>query len=77
MGTDRNWTLYPLRVRTRGGSEESHPCGLLQEERAGLTRELHSLREQRGRLHAELETYRECDPEVVQEIREYSTARTG
>ncbi|XP_048855712.1 meiotic nuclear division protein 1 homolog [Brienomyrus brachyistius] len=39
------------------------------EERARLTRELHSLRERRGRLHAELETYRECDPEVVQEIR--------
>ncbi|ELK25356.1 Meiotic nuclear division protein 1 like protein [Myotis davidii] len=35
-----------------------------------LTKELSSLREQREQLKAEVEKYRECDPQVVEEIRQ-------
>uniref|UniRef100_A0AAR2JKR8 Meiotic nuclear division protein 1 homolog n=2 Tax=Pygocentrus nattereri TaxID=42514 RepID=A0AAR2JKR8_PYGNA len=38
-------------------------------ERAALQKELQSLREQREKLRTELEKYKECDPEVVQEMR--------
>ncbi|XP_026798723.3 meiotic nuclear division protein 1 homolog [Pangasianodon hypophthalmus] len=39
------------------------------EERATLHKELMSLREQKETLRAELEKYKECDPEVVEEMR--------
>ncbi|XP_023655043.1 meiotic nuclear division protein 1 homolog isoform X2 [Paramormyrops kingsleyae] len=61
-GKQRKIVLEQAIEKARVGRQDT-------EERSSLTRELHSLREQRGRLHAELETYRECDPEVVQEIR--------
>ncbi|XP_043828477.1 meiotic nuclear division protein 1 homolog [Dromiciops gliroides] len=40
------------------------------EERASLSKELTSLRQQKEQLKAELEKYKECDPEVVEEIRQ-------
>ncbi|XP_041950140.1 meiotic nuclear division protein 1 homolog isoform X1 [Alosa sapidissima] len=39
------------------------------EERAALHQELKDLREQKAQLKAELEKYRECDPEVVEQMR--------
>ncbi|KAM9749855.1 meiotic nuclear division protein 1 homolog isoform 2-T2 [Dama dama] len=41
-----------------------------QEERTMLAKELSSLRDQREQLKAEVEKYRECDPQVVEEIRQ-------
>ncbi|XP_015232821.1 PREDICTED: meiotic nuclear division protein 1 homolog isoform X1 [Cyprinodon variegatus] len=38
-------------------------------ERSCLLKELQSLRDEQKQLQAELEKYRECDPEVIQEIR--------
>ncbi|XP_022522930.1 meiotic nuclear division protein 1 homolog [Astyanax mexicanus] len=38
-------------------------------ERATLQKELQSLKEQRESLRAEVEKYKECDPEVVEEMR--------
>ncbi|KAM7394501.1 hypothetical protein PAMP_021300 [Pampus punctatissimus] len=38
-------------------------------ERSSLLKELQALREERTQQQAELEKYRECDPEVVEEIR--------
>lgn len=43
----------------------------MQEERTKLTKELSSLRDQREQLKAEVEKYRECDPQVVEEIRKF------
>ncbi|KAH0502699.1 Meiotic nuclear division protein 1-like protein [Microtus ochrogaster] len=40
------------------------------EERAVLVKELSSFRNQRDQLKAEVEKYRECDPQVVEEIRQ-------
>ncbi|XP_049646137.1 meiotic nuclear division protein 1 homolog [Suncus etruscus] len=40
------------------------------EERAVLAEELSSLRNQKEQLKAEVEKYRECDPQVVEEIRQ-------
>uniref|UniRef100_A0A4W2DVJ8 Tripartite motif containing 2 n=1 Tax=Bos indicus x Bos taurus TaxID=30522 RepID=A0A4W2DVJ8_BOBOX len=40
------------------------------EERTMLAKELSSLRDQREQLKAEVEKYRECDPQVVEEIRQ-------
>ncbi|XP_010897508.2 meiotic nuclear division protein 1 homolog [Esox lucius] len=39
------------------------------DERASLLKELLALREERTNLKAQLEKYRECDPEVIEEIR--------
>lgn len=41
----------------------------MQEERNRLAKQLSSLREQRDQLKTELEKYKECDPQVVEEIR--------
>uniref|UniRef100_A0A1A8QFY7 Meiotic nuclear division protein 1 homolog n=2 Tax=Nothobranchius rachovii TaxID=451742 RepID=A0A1A8QFY7_9TELE len=38
-------------------------------ERNSLMKELQALREERTQLQAELEKYRDCDPEVIQQIR--------
>lgn len=38
-------------------------------ERSSLLKELQSLRNERTQLQAELEKYRECDPDVIEEIR--------
>ncbi|XP_027455101.1 meiotic nuclear division protein 1 homolog isoform X1 [Zalophus californianus] len=40
------------------------------EERTMLAKELSSLRDQREQLKAEVEKYKECDPQVVEEIRQ-------
>ncbi|XP_042090192.1 meiotic nuclear division protein 1 homolog isoform X2 [Ovis aries] len=40
------------------------------EERTMLAKELSSLRDQKEQLQAEVEKYRECDPQVVEEIRQ-------
>lgn len=42
-----------------------------------MLKELQALREERTQLQAELEKYRECDPEVVEEMSEYSYRPTG
>lgn len=42
-----------------------------QKERSSLLKELKALREERTQLQADLEKYRECDPEVVEEMSEY------
>ncbi|XP_078005173.1 meiotic nuclear division protein 1 homolog isoform X3 [Phascolarctos cinereus] len=39
------------------------------EERASLSKELASLQQKKEELKAELEKYKECDPEVIEEIR--------
>ncbi|KAM4603755.1 meiotic nuclear division protein 1 homolog [Polymixia lowei] len=39
------------------------------DQRGSLLKELQGLREERVKLQAELEKYRECDPEVIDEIR--------
>ncbi|XP_018935333.1 meiotic nuclear division protein 1 homolog isoform X1 [Cyprinus carpio] len=41
----------------------------VNEERENLLKELTALKQQRDQLKAELEKYKECDPEVVEEIR--------
>uniref|UniRef100_A0A1A8IK53 Meiotic nuclear division protein 1 homolog n=1 Tax=Nothobranchius kuhntae TaxID=321403 RepID=A0A1A8IK53_NOTKU len=38
-------------------------------ERSSLMKELQALREERTQLQAELEKYRDCDPEVIEQIR--------
>ncbi|KAM9330447.1 meiotic nuclear division protein 1 homolog [Gastrophryne carolinensis] len=40
------------------------------EERSALTQELSLLRQQRDQLKVELEKYKECDPDVIEEIRQ-------
>uniref|UniRef100_A0A2K6TTS8 Meiotic nuclear division protein 1 homolog n=1 Tax=Saimiri boliviensis boliviensis TaxID=39432 RepID=A0A2K6TTS8_SAIBB len=40
------------------------------EERTTLAKELSSLRDQREQLKAEVEKYKDCDPQVVEEIRQ-------
>lgn len=42
----------------------------VQEERSSLLRELKDLREERSRLLAQLDKYKDCDPEVVEEMSE-------
>ncbi|KAH0616045.1 hypothetical protein JD844_026836 [Phrynosoma platyrhinos] len=41
-----------------------------QAERAALTKELTALRQKKDQLKAEIDKYKECDPDVVEEIRE-------
>lgn len=43
----------------------------LQEERGSLLKELKDLREERSRLLAQLEKYKDCDPEVIEDMSEY------
>lgn len=40
-----------------------------QAERAALTEELAALRKKKEQLKAEIDKYRECDPDVVEEMR--------
>ncbi|XP_069487399.1 meiotic nuclear division protein 1 homolog isoform X1 [Ambystoma mexicanum] len=40
------------------------------EERAALAKELAALRQQKEQLQSEVEKYKECDPDVVEEIRQ-------
>lgn len=45
-------------------------CMYVQKERSSLLKELEALRGEKTHLLAELEKYKECDPEVVEEISE-------
>lgn len=42
-----------------------------QKERSSLLKELKDLREEKTRLLAQLDQYKDCDPEVVEEMSEY------
>lgn len=42
-----------------------------QAERAALIEELAALRQKKEQLKAEIEKYRECDPDVVEEMRKF------
>ncbi|KAF4071387.1 hypothetical protein AMELA_G00272630 [Ameiurus melas] len=61
-GTQRRATLQQAVKKAKEGRQDT-------EERATLHKELTSLTEQRETLRAELEKYKECDPEVVEEMR--------
>ncbi|ERE92550.1 putative meiotic nuclear division protein 1 like protein [Cricetulus griseus] len=61
-GNQRHANLQKSIEKARIGRQET-------EERAMLTKELSSFRDQREQLKAEVEKYRECDPQVVEEIR--------
>ncbi|MCI4394859.1 hypothetical protein PGIGA_G00173600 [Pangasianodon gigas] len=61
-GKQRQAALQQAIKKAKEGREDT-------EERATLHKELMSLREQKETLRAELEKYKECDPEVVEEMR--------
>ncbi|XP_057187086.1 meiotic nuclear division protein 1 homolog [Triplophysa rosa] len=46
----------------------------INEEREALLKELGALKDQRDQMKAEVEKYKECDPEVVEEIRKTNIA---
>ncbi|XP_036810348.1 meiotic nuclear division protein 1 homolog isoform X3 [Oncorhynchus mykiss] len=58
----RKMSLQQAVDKSKVGREET-------EERATLLKELQALREKRSHLKAKLEKYRECDPEVIEEMR--------
>ncbi|XP_067107144.1 meiotic nuclear division protein 1 homolog isoform X2 [Osmerus mordax] len=58
----RRETLQQAGERARIGRQET-------EERAALLKQLQELREQHAQLKAELDKYRECDPEVIEELK--------
>ncbi|XP_055452569.1 meiotic nuclear division protein 1 homolog isoform X3 [Psammomys obesus] len=60
-GNQKHANLQKSIEKARIGRQES-------EERAMLAKELSSFRDQREQLKAEVEKYRECDPQVVEEI---------
>ncbi|XP_059120748.1 meiotic nuclear division protein 1 homolog isoform X1 [Peromyscus eremicus] len=62
-GSQKHANLQKSIERARIGRQET-------EERAMLIKELSSFRNQRDQLKAEVEKYRECDPQVVEEIRQ-------
>lgn len=62
-GSQRHANLQKSIEKARIGRQET-------EERAMLAKELSSFRDQRDQLKAEVEKYRECDPQVVEEIRQ-------
>ncbi|XP_072477392.1 meiotic nuclear division protein 1 homolog isoform X1 [Notamacropus eugenii] len=62
-GNQKKENLQQSIKRAKTGREDT-------EERASLSKELASLRQQKEQLKTELEKYKECDPEVVEEIRQ-------
>lgn len=62
-GSQKHADLQKSIEKARIGRQET-------EERALLIKELSSFRDQRDQLKAEVEKYRECDPQVVEEIRQ-------
>ncbi|CAO2587995.1 Meiotic nuclear division protein 1 homolog [Lemmus lemmus] len=62
-GSQKHANLQKSIEKARIGRQET-------EERAMLVKELSSFRDQRDQLKAEVEKYRECDPQVVEEIRQ-------
>ncbi|XP_047431204.1 meiotic nuclear division protein 1 homolog [Mugil cephalus] len=59
---ERKESLQNAVKKARVGREDT-------KERSSLLKELQALRDERTQLQAELEKYKECDPEVIQEIR--------
>uniref|UniRef100_A0A3Q2SQM6 Meiotic nuclear division protein 1 homolog n=1 Tax=Fundulus heteroclitus TaxID=8078 RepID=A0A3Q2SQM6_FUNHE len=57
----RKTTLNKAVEKAKVGREDT-------KERSSLLKELQSLRDERMQLQAELEKYRECDPEVIEQI---------
>ncbi|XP_036031299.1 meiotic nuclear division protein 1 homolog [Onychomys torridus] len=86
IGTSNYYWAFPskaLRAQKRKLEEGSQKHANLQkstekattgrqetEERAMLVKDLSSFQNQRDQLKAEVEKYRECDPQVVEEIRQ-------
>ncbi|XP_036620889.1 meiotic nuclear division protein 1 homolog [Trichosurus vulpecula] len=62
-GNQKKENLQQSIKRAKIGREDT-------EERASLLKEIASLQQQKEQLKAELEKYKECDPEVVEEIRQ-------
>lgn len=62
-GSQKHADLQKSIEKARVGRQET-------EERAMLAKELSSFQDQRKKLKAEVEKYRECDPQVVEEIRQ-------
>uniref|UniRef100_A0A8I5ZQ57 Meiotic nuclear division protein 1 homolog n=1 Tax=Rattus norvegicus TaxID=10116 RepID=A0A8I5ZQ57_RAT len=60
-GSQKHADLQKSIEKARVGRQET-------EERAMLAKELSSFQDQRKKLKAEVEKYRECDPQVVEEI---------
>ncbi|XP_066506178.1 meiotic nuclear division protein 1 homolog [Hoplias malabaricus] len=65
-GTKRRAALQQAVDKAKKGRQDT-------KERASLQKELQSFREQREKLRTELEQYKECDPEVVEEMRKENT----
>ncbi|XP_072526700.1 meiotic nuclear division protein 1 homolog isoform X2 [Salminus brasiliensis] len=63
-GKQRRASLQQAVEKSKKGRQDT-------KERAALQKELQSLREQRESLRAEVEKYKECDPEVVEEMQHY------
>ncbi|KAJ8262433.1 hypothetical protein GJAV_G00166420 [Gymnothorax javanicus] len=61
----RKSTLQQAVEKAKVGREDT-------KERAGLLKQLQALREQRAQLKTEVDQYRDCDPEVLEEIRKSS-----
>ncbi|XP_051898305.1 meiotic nuclear division protein 1 homolog isoform X2 [Pristis pectinata] len=61
--TERKQSLHQRIEKAEMGRQNT-------EDRAALSKELEGLRQERNRLKAEVEKYKECDPEVVEEIRQ-------
>ncbi|XP_063064359.1 meiotic nuclear division protein 1 homolog [Engraulis encrasicolus] len=62
-GKQRRVTLQQTVAKAREGRQDT-------EDRAVLLQQLNELKEQRTKLKSELEKYRECDPEVVEQMRQ-------
>uniref|UniRef100_A0A8C8DKI7 Meiotic nuclear division protein 1 homolog n=1 Tax=Oryzias sinensis TaxID=183150 RepID=A0A8C8DKI7_9TELE len=58
----RKATLQKVVEKAKVGRQET-------KERSSLLKELKALREERAQLQAELDQYRECDPQVVEDMR--------
>ncbi|XP_048457642.1 meiotic nuclear division protein 1 homolog [Rhincodon typus] len=62
-GTQRKQSLQQSIEKAKVGRQNT-------DKRANMLKELEELRQQRNQLKAELEKYKECDPEVIEGIRQ-------
>ncbi|XP_059820777.1 meiotic nuclear division protein 1 homolog isoform X3 [Hypanus sabinus] len=62
-GTERKQSLHLCIEKAKVGRQNT-------ENREALSKELEELQQERNQLKVELEKYKECDPEVVEEIRQ-------
>ncbi|XP_078067482.1 meiotic nuclear division protein 1 homolog [Mustelus asterias] len=62
-GTERKQSLQQRVEKAKVGRQNT-------DERAAMLKELEGLRQQRNQLKVELEKYQECDPEVIEQIRQ-------